>query len=502
MMDLIRSSREMDRKFFFYMILPEWAQDPWPDEPNQFTITVPMNKDFWMNEMIGVPAEPLAEAFCRRGGKYIVDMLYTEMVRPSWYMGQVISDYRSRHSLPVFITDPITIGGWVNRTWEHRVANAYSYLHGYPLATSTFEENGYRELVTDFFRPAYIDKFNQRIHRVPVAIDIASYQKVRDEEQGNKHEKVSLFCGMRFNEDKGIKFIMDVFRTLYASGRDIYVCSTTGTDQIKGTQQIPDKDMSMLKTMKFGCPRDEYVQEAARCHVFLSASKVESFAMHIVEQLTLGLIGVLPNAQWVWDWIPKEYPFVYEPGDRVEAYTMISWVMDNYERAYEMARPFMDYVAKAYDSKESSKAIFDAFNQRIDERFVDYTKKPLRFSKGGKFRYPFRLEVCDAADSLGESFSMPQLLQVLKARMKGTDVGVFTKLGGPRLGVPTLYDIRMMLESYGWTDACDGPKVRFVRGDNVIVPSHAYADQIAAAKAGKIAHAAEAAADEEEDLDV
>lgn len=469
-------------KCFFYMILPDWAQDPFPDEPNQMTMTVRMNKDFWISEMIGVEPEFLASNFCRRGGRYVIDMLYTEMVRPSWYMGQVLGDYRARHGVPVAVGDPIGISTVVNRTWEHQIANCMSYLHGYTVTDYGEDRDYYVGQIKQFFKPAYVEKFIDRLWSVNNGIDFDAYSKIAEEERCNKHEKISLFCGMRFNENKGIKFIMDVFKTLYASGRDVYIASTTGTAEVKGMQQIPGGDMSMLKTMKFSCKREEYIREASRCHVFLSASKDESFAMHIVEQLSLGLVGVVPDLYWVWECIPRNYPFVYRSGDRLQAYTVVSWCMDNYERAKAMIEPIVAEIRAKYNSKNSSGAMIDMFERRIDERFVDYKSKKLSFSKSGKFRFPFRLEVCDAADSLGESFSMDDLLGKLKSKMVGTDMNVFKRLGGPRMGVPTLYDIRMMLHSYGWEDACDGPEVRFVRGDNVTVPSIEYKDQIEEAK--------------------
>lgn len=478
----VEAAHRMGRKHFFYIVVPHWSYGEIPPLPNLHVTRVEMNRDFFYNDLLGVPPHVLGEMFGRRGGRFIVDAIHSEMVRSAWYMGQVIADYRAK-TLPVFITDPVSIDDWLTQSWEQEVANICSSMACYRMVGSKWLKESYLDAARKYMKPSMVDKYSERLELVSGnGIKFEEYFRIRDEEANNKHEKVSLFCGSRFTPDKGITFIQDVFRKLYAGGRDIYVMSTTNTAENKGSQLV-GKDLSHLKMLKYSCSRDEYMHEAARCHVSLSAAGEETFAMHIIEHLALGLVCVVPNKDWVWRWIPKDYPFVYESRSLEQAYGVVSWVMDNLEKAKEMIRPICEKIFAEYDSKLAMERYLEVIERRIAGVRRDHKASRPRFVQKGKFRIPFRVELIDVAMTLGESFTFKQLLDALKGRMTGMNVRVLMQPGGPRLGVPTLYDIRATLHSYGFEDACDHEDVRFVRTSEAKSIAELYGDLIDRARA-------------------
>lgn len=477
MHDIVSTASRTRPELYFYMVVPDWAKDM-PEPPsNCHRIVLPLNRDWWFNDMVGVGSHQFAELFHRRGGKYVIDALYCEQVSSAYYMGQWLSDHRTKHSLPVFFSDPIWIPEWLKWTIEQKLGCMLAYATSYAFFNVPGHRTEMAGLLSKWFKPNVVDMIQERHMIVPPALDMKMFDRITEENP--KHEKVSLFCGMRFNTIKNIPFIMDVFSTLYSYGRDIYVCSTTGTEEGRAQNVMVD-DRSFFKHLSFSTPRDEYLKQAARCHVFLSASVGETFALHIVEQLLMGLVGVVPDSEWVWQCLPRDYPFKYRYKDKQEAYTVTAWVMDNLEKAREMIRPHVEWLRKEYSSEHAVEVLMGHIGKVIDERYVDHSARDVSFLNKGFFRMPLRLEIVEAASSLGDSFTMSQLLSTIK--FTGTDSRIITKLGAPRQGIPTMYDIRMILHSFGWYDAHDGPEIRFVRSPRARSPLESYREQIEEAK--------------------
>ena len=197
------------------------------------------------------------------------------------------------------------------------------------------------------------------------------------------------------------------------------------------------------------CGRFKYFEEASKCHAFLVTSDGENAPNFFVEQIYLGLIGVLPDKPYVWEMLPKDYPFIYRSKD--EAYMWLAQIAGNYEHYRQQLEPYRQFIKEKYQKELTFKRNVDF----VRELAFGYADKNIREAPNKLITEIVR-EVLLEFD---RPFAFDAFIQIVNKRL-------FLKA---RTGRPeqiqhrqaTLSDIRYALMAEGYEDTCESEQPVF-----------------------------------------
>ncbi len=320
--DIIKGAKK--RGWYFYMVLPEYAEGEVDELPNCEYVYVPMGKDFF-EESMHFPYE-LLEKFGRRGGKYLIDLIMTTRTGGS-VMGQsMLSDFRRKDYIPTVLVEAM-VRAWKKPNDVDASLRAMSYCLSYTWLLSTEEKKRALDIITRVASPYLVNQFLENSKVIETGVRVEQLDKTIAKAKLN--DKFSLFFGGRFSVEKRPEIMKELVEKLYSYGRDIEVYVTT---QHVNSRYLRKYGNSVVYTdLKKGCSREDFLDTASSSHVFICSSDDESWPSGFWEQLYVIGIGIFPDKPWVRANLPKDYPYIYK--DIMEGHTMLRYILDNYEEA-------------------------------------------------------------------------------------------------------------------------------------------------------------------------
>jgi len=425
---------------FFYLVVPERHVEEVDKLPNTKVIGIPEAHDYTTNEHI--TSQEFALQFHARGGRVMTDAMYTSRFHVGMWWKNAILDHKRDYWFPVIFRQPVLYP-------DAQGINMYeaSYAMATVMCNTIIDgAESYQEAlgrVKKYLSPAMIERFEEQTLVSTVGLEIEYFDMLL--KKNNKYEKFTLFYGTRFNTTKRVEKVYALYDKFYSSGRPIDIVMTTPNPELSLIKKKFTKEFlqGCIRLFYSSAGRHKYFEEASKCHAFFVASDGENAPNFFVEQIYLGLIGVLPDKPYVWEMLPKDYPFIYRSMD--EAYMWLMKIQENYEWARGVMEPYRQYIKNTYMRDLTFKANVDFVRNLVDvqtdrnmseisNKAVDEVVKEVLLEFDMPFTFDGFIEVVNKRMFQKVKFSRPDQIQNRQA---------------------TPLDIKYALMRSGYEDTCE-----------------------------------------------
>lgn len=435
---------------FFYLTLPSACKGKEVPLPNVRHLFYDIPVEFLMVDL--AVSMDMVKDFNRRMGRYVVDAVFAYRPTSAQQISTALSDFRRKDYVPVFLMD----GG----VWPFPMANVmenftkgWSYAACHTVVRSDHDLNFVAEYVRYACSPAAVDMFYRRATIFPSSTEIERIDRINAETV--KWDTPTVFIGCRFNESKNVRWITETMDMLYQTGKRFDMVCTTPTIEGKGMKFIHKEAMNWIKEMHWECPQEEYLRHAARCHIGIYAEIDSAFPLYMVEQMLLGVVPLIPsNRKWPFIVLPKDYP--YQFSSREECLTLVSNILDGYEKAIGRIQPYIRQAREQFDSKKTNRAMMEKIAAVVNE-----DRMQVAFKQG-----PLLGAVEAAVRKLHKDrILQTELRRAINAELTGTSLSKVGDAEGriPRTAMPSLHDIRDVMAQIGYEDTCKGAHMTFER---------------------------------------
>ena len=274
-----------------------------------------------------------------------------------------------------------------------------------------------------------------------------------------------LFVGGGFGRSVNKRRLMKVVGKIAALGiADVALVTMASKYSVEKWLQA--RDRSAFDVFHTGVRMGMYLKEMSRYHCFVSFSDNDSMVDEIEDELLrliMGQVGVFPCVKWVTDRIGEDYPFLYNVGKEEEAIALLEWIVDNFGDAQERISSVVEKLAEEHDDRVTLLGAWSEIVKVIDSQ---YAVNIMRCNSGDDKKSLFSL-VYDVATKLGDKFAIDVFLDVLEEHATWLKPwgrkGTLKQFGDVDFHLPTLFDLREMLDNLGWVDQCDGADIMLKR---------------------------------------
>jgi len=461
---LTEALRASDEKAFWYVVIPSWVTDGIRGHDRMQYVYLEGTRDVSVNDVVGFPSFELAQYFARRGGRYIVDGVLTNCVQFSLYLQRLLSDPAAKFLMPVFVRDHDEDSGSIDDSPFSWLMLAMNYIGCYTAIRSRAERRLISRFVNRYANPSLGKLFVEQSIWWPRGYDIGKFDRLVDEMK--RPVRPMMFCGGDFSNATRKKRELEIGRYLLVAGAsDVSVTSWSARYKIENA--LPKKDSSFIKYINAGVSKDTYLREVARSQFFVSTiGEYDILAgEEELSRLLLGQVGVFPYIEMIRERLGKKYPFYYNSENQEEAMAMAAWVVENYGDAKEQIKPIIARLRKEHNQDCTAKKAWEQITKKIDETYVFHRVRP-RAEADHKKQSLFFV-VYNLAKKLGDEFSLDVFLDILEEHVTWlkpwSKKGTLKELGEVSAALPTLYDIRQMLDNLGWVDQCTGVNIMLRR---------------------------------------
>lgn len=442
------------RDMFFYVVLSGQYRGQVEDGELPKTEFVWLNKERDFMHRHACIDSDFAKYFNVRGGRYLVDSIYSTRLFEGVHISQLLTDYRTAHYVPVILA---SVAPWEYGTFsegkkrsmiQYDCATAMAFALCNPIFYGRRDYLDSRKYVKHCLSPYFVRMFERSCIYTDIALTIPEMDEIL--KATRKHEKFTLYYGTRFATVKQVDKVMKVYSQLYSSGMDVDIIFTTQTQELttlkkKYVQQALKG--GSIKYLITDYDKFRYMREAARGHVFMAASLDENLSSFIFEQIYLGLVGVLPNRAWVLESLPKEYPFLWN--NLHEAYGMIKWIYNNYQQAQAKMEPYRQMIRQKYDLPNMMRDLVNHI-RKVTKRAIDKNREITGTLAKSKIWREVQDFIVSEYDE--DVIKFQTFLKLVNKRFKAFDTEVLEIPGGPTRGTPAKILFKHMLERLGYRD--------------------------------------------------
>lgn len=451
---------EAGERAYWYMVMPSWVRDGLFGHDRIGYIYLDSTRDSSLNNVTGFPALELARQFARRGGRHTVDAVLTDCTLFASYLGKLLSD-PNRPSMPVVLRmhgdAPIRD---IPAEWMMLGA---SIVCNKVAVRSSKELSMLARLVGNYVNPGMRRLMLENAVSWPMGHDLSKLALVRKDVK--RQDRVVMFVGGGFNDHSDKRWLIDLARSVSVSGIS-EVALTSSSPRYRVERSLPNRDRSFFYSFHTGVRGDAYLREIARYHYFVS-SCTETVGPDDLEdemlRILMGQVGIFPAIPSIRDRLQPDYPFLYNAGNTDEVLTLVDWVVSHYDKAQEMIIPSVKLLTECHDDRKTSLDFWRGMQDIIEER---YRVNRLKDRPEGE-KQPLFSTVYDVARGLGDEFVLDVFLDVLEEKVTWLKPfgrkGTLKEYGDVAENLPTLYDLREMLDNLGWADQCDGIDIRLKR---------------------------------------
>lgn len=404
--------------------------------------------DFYTSYSV-IDSKWMCDLFSRRVGSELIDAIVTSkaMLIPS--LQELLSDHVRCKDIVCYHIEPGVLDKEGGDNFEGKmqmVRTALGYAYGIPVFLTPYEKERGIRLAREYVSGSTLRMIDEDSIVSPVGVDVDGIDTVTKGIKKNK--KFTLFFGARMNAVKQPDRIVEIYDYFFKYGRDIDIVITTGTQMLPAIRmrRKVEKGRDYLN-IKWGCSREEYLKEAAKCHAFMCWSTSEGFPVGLWEQMYLGLVGLFPNKRWATKQLPGGYKWIF--GSKNEAYAMLMEIAGNWEKNHEEMRSVRELIKEEYPIGK----IYAVIENDLERRLAD--KKTYRMTKGV---VELVKEVLPIA---GEEFSLSEILELMCQQGRVFMAG--SKERSATFRYPSNYDVHRWLLSYGYVDMCDSRMPRYVK---------------------------------------
>ena len=221
----------------------------------------------------------------------------------------------------------------------------------------------FRKTIGYHLSPSLMLEFDKRARVIPMGIDLDELTALKEKYWDEKPKTIGISFSRKMYNFIKYEQSLDLLDRCYKSGRNVRVNVITPSSAIK---HMPDGFEKYAKVMR-GTGRHEFLEvNAKENHVFIVHSPWEDFSMTTVEQLGLGLIGILPNLPWARYLVGDDYPFLFD--DNNEALAMLKFCADDYQKAFDMSVPrTIQRIKDMFDMRALSENVYNVLYEAMSE---------------------------------------------------------------------------------------------------------------------------------------
>ncbi|MEW6613919.1 MAG: glycosyltransferase [Thermodesulfobacteriota bacterium] len=394
----------------------------------------------------------LIKTFSRRYGSEIIDAIITSKasVVPQWQA--ILSDYVRCRDIECCIIEPGVFDRESGGALRGDIGLALMSL-GYSQATTVFlteyERERAKKLASEYVSAARIKKIHEQAVVRSVGIDTEYIDKKT--EGITRAKKFTLIYAARLNSVKKPDRILELYDTMYRSGRNVNIVVTTGTQQLPVKRRM-DKILKGRPeiVVHYGCPKDDYLKIAKSAHAFVCWSESEGFPVGYYEQMYLGAVGIFPKKKWALKQLPPEYKWMFSRKE--EAYSMLMEIYDHYDKISQEMDWMKEFIAKSYGYREVYSILEKAVSGRLKLKNSYIRPNGIR-------------QLLDTiVPSLPDEFSLDLVIRSLGKYGRCFLEDRYARGGTFRY--PSDYDIhRMLTDEYGCIDLCNRNRPVYRKGD-------------------------------------
>lgn len=437
---------------FFYFCLPERARERMTDKLDRVIFLFYDDSNFlWYDGQASAPAD-FTEMFHTRIGRYPIDAVWTTRTTIGASLGRRLQDHRMPDGcVPVVIEEykPVDFDENAQTTTETDVvANTLAYMLSWNMFDTHHDFDLAMRAAGRYLTATSAEKIAERSRVIYCGIDFEFIEKCTRETK--KNELFTVLFGGRINALKRTDMVFECIDHFYTYGRNVraVICtpSLPKSQSIQLTAEFPQFEF------QWSCPKSEFLQRASSAHAFVNASTNEGFSVGIVEQLYLGLVGVMPDRPWVRGLLMEhfdKYPFIFR--DRAEMALKLKWIYENYDDAREALVPIQKMIKERYSREVASIKTWDFIAECVEKQKKGILKRVSR-DTGQLF--------ADALMLMPKVFSLDMFCKNVVER---SEVMRWNDFENPGRGKPSKWMAYKWLTENGCEDRLDAPVPWFRR---------------------------------------
>jgi len=365
---------------YFYVLFPKLNE---PDDINNFTLrsgknvfeSLPNTKVIYMNsvshqrtEMFLITRE-VWELFNEGTGKYYVDLIWNEKPYLAPLLKRLVSNFTAPQSsdVPIVTTTQLIPVAEKGGSLVDLVATSTGYMvSDVPVFQSPHQRNRAIEASKTVLNLSRIEDLRKRAKVITQGVDTEELDKVR--ETATKYPKLTVNYSSKLYLQKKYEDSFEVMDKAYVSGRqiDVQVVTSSSYQKVMGAEGKYSKVYKYFKVYE-RANRDTFLKASVKSHIFLMMADYEDFPMTVLEQLYLGLVGILPDTEWAHYVIGKDYPFLYK--SKKQALEMLCYLIDNYDKvAPQIITRNIEYIRNTHTMDRMADNFLSEFKRLHKER--------------------------------------------------------------------------------------------------------------------------------------
>lgn len=385
---------------FFYFFVQDEGLPILTKEPHFAWLSQGQVGVFYDNQ--GSPPRSFLEMFNPRVCKYPVDLIWTSRVGATLAFNRAMMEHRVDRDLVPIVTTDAKVASFDEKhqtvTDNLLMANAFGYAASYPTFSSQHELDLATDVCKHYLASSMVSRVLSKAQIIPFGFQARRIDSLVTDVE--KRDVFTIFFGGRLNVTKRAENMVEMYSKFYAAGRniDIMICS-------------PKADRAGLGRAggKFGishveyhpaCPSDTFIRLAASAYIYVNTSRLEGWPVGTVEQMYVGLVSILPKAQWVRGILLEQfdsYPFLYHNFD--EAVAMLHYVYENYDEAKQKVAHIPKFLADNFGHHVISPRFLGLFDELVESH-----------DPGLALLSPRNTQLITAAlDRMGDEFSLDGL---------------------------------------------------------------------------------------------
>lgn len=415
---------ELKDDVFFYFVVPMTQIENLPlNSKIKYIFEHPESGVYYnyYDQLVDVPATFL-QTFNSRIGKYVVDAVFTSRTESAPILNRQLVDYRIGSVIPVVIDESKAADfgeGYGIKNPLMLMARCLGYALSYSIFGHEEERNIAVKVANRYLSPSSVRNIVEKSYSIGYGVDCDRLDILSKDVM--KSEKFTVFFGGRMGVTKRADKVVEIYDKFFQFGRDVKIVVTSPKEEVWFGAALKTKfpEIEFYKNLS----ADDYVSKAKSGHVFVSGSKLEGFTVGVMEQLYMGLVGILPDLPWARGLIGernKQYPYYYKNWD--EAAAMLRFVYENYEKAKKAICWVPNYVKVRFGLDNEILRKFDVIenavkdmsknvNGLLGERSIELIERSLISLRG---REVFSLD--DIVEVVAENSDILEIKDILAPR--------------------------------------------------------------------------------------
>jgi len=370
---------------YFYLVFPEmdgnwhYRDDGFFKSERLSVIHVPLYPKGQRDSMAMAPKE-FFDLFNERVGTVVFDAVFTDRIALVPIIKNALGHFvkSKRVNIPVVVKDHflITIETAIGTPMDVEVQQAMGLacadraIFQSPL---TYERA--LRMMKKYLQPSLIIPFQKKSLHINFGVNCDVIDKYRDAE---KYPMRTVLFSQRLEQNANWEFIFAVLDKMYRITKNVQVIVCTNNKNLKQLDKVK-KLYSHFRVFS-GMPQDKYLEIVSKCHIFVVATRFEEYPTVVFEALRMGLVGIVPQKEWVKRLMPVDYPFTFKdgmealfqikrliemPDEQLRTYRMDEWVKEVHSVDHSYAQVY-ETILDAWKTKKQVK-ISSGVMELIDE---------------------------------------------------------------------------------------------------------------------------------------